>query len=140
MNGYTIRRLQPEDFEHGFWDTLHHLTSVGSTDLSKALEVYNQMKQVGMYNTFVAVTDEGEVVGLITLLVDQKFARSFAKAGHIEDVVVRKEYEGRGIGSALLAAAEEEAKRQGCYKTNPTTRSQKTAEWYKNHGYHEWGI
>jgi glucosamine-phosphate N-acetyltransferase len=36
--------------------------------------------------------------------------------GHIVDVAVWKNYEGRGVGGALVAAAVQRAKELGCYK------------------------
>ena len=42
------------------------------------------------------------MIGATTLLVEQKFIHSGGKAGHIEDVVTRKGFEGLGIGSALI--------------------------------------
>ena len=37
--------------------------------------------------------------------------------GHIEDVVVSKEYEGKGIGIKLVTSLLEKAKAMNCYKT-----------------------
>ena len=37
--------------------------------------------------------------------------------GHIEDVVVRKDYEGKGIGIKLVTSMLERAKEKNCYKT-----------------------
>jgi glucosamine-phosphate N-acetyltransferase len=57
------------------------------------------------------------VVGATTLLVEPKFIFSGARFGHVEDVVVRKEYQGRGIGSKLVRHATEVAAKMGCMKT-----------------------
>jgi glucosamine-phosphate N-acetyltransferase len=136
MKEYTPRSLQPEDLKNGFFDTLRELTTVGKVSLTRAQEVYDYREaRKPEYNTFVVVTDKGEVVGTASLLIEQKFTRSCSKAGHIEDVVVREEWEHRGIGSALLVAVEKEAGRQGCYKTVPRTRSQEVAQWYIYRGY-----
>ena len=37
--------------------------------------------------------------------------------GHIEDVVVSKEFEGRGIGLKVVTSLLERAKEKNCYKT-----------------------
>ncbi len=37
--------------------------------------------------------------------------------GHIEDVVVAKEFQGKGIGEKLIEASLNFAKNCGCYKT-----------------------
>ena len=45
------------------------------------------------------------VVGTTTLLVEPKFINKGMRVGYIEDVSVRKGYDGLGIGSQLIAYA-----------------------------------
>ncbi len=65
---------------------------------------------------FVAVLN-GRIVGSTTIMIEQKFIHDGGRVGHIEDVVVSKEHEGRGIGFKIMQAALEYARAQGCYKT-----------------------
>ena len=51
------------------------------------------------------------------MLIEQKFIHQGGLVGHIEDVVVRKECEGTGIGKKLILSLLEYAKRKKCYKT-----------------------
>jgi len=60
---------------------------------------------------------EGKIVGSITLLIETKFIHNGGKVGHIEDVVVDKEYQGKGIGGKIVMYLLRYAKDQGCYKT-----------------------
>ena len=48
--------------------------------------------------------DNGKIVGSTTLLIEQKFIHKGGYVGHIEDVVVSKEFEGRGIGIKLVTS------------------------------------
>ena len=50
------------------------------------------------------------------MLVEQKFIHNGGKVGHIEDVVTRKEYSGKGVGSSLVQKCIETAKEEKCYK------------------------
>ena len=59
----------------------------------------------------------GKIIGSTTLLIEQKFIHNGGRVGHIEDVVVSKEYEGRGIGIKLVSSLLEKAKMMNCYKT-----------------------
>jgi glucosamine-phosphate N-acetyltransferase len=59
----------------------------------------------------------GLIIGTTTLLVEQKFIFGGTRFGHIEDVAVRKEYEGMGVGSKLVKYATEEATKMGCMRT-----------------------
>jgi predicted N-acetyltransferase YhbS len=56
------------------------------------------------------------VIGTASLLVEQKFIHQGGMVGHIEDVSVRLGYEKRGIGTALVRHATEQARKLGCYK------------------------
>ena len=49
-------------------------------------------------------------------MIEQKFIHNGGKAGHIEDVVTRKEYEGRGIAKEIMKELINIAKENGCYK------------------------
>jgi glucosamine-phosphate N-acetyltransferase len=69
-----------------------------------------------MSNIFVAVDKSGKVIGSITLLLEQKYIHDGGKVGHIEDVVTRKGYAGKGIGSALVNKCINLAKEEKCYK------------------------
>ena len=61
--------------------------------------------------------DNGKIVGSATLLIEQKFIHNGGHVGHIEDVVVSKEFEGRGIGIKLVTSLLEKADTMNCYKT-----------------------
>ena len=50
-------------------------------------------------------------------MIEQKFIHDGGKVGHIEDVVVRKEYQGKGVGKKIVNALLKYAEKKGCYKT-----------------------
>lgn len=61
---------------------------------------------------FVADDDEGTPLGFIHLtLVDDYYTNT--ETGHVADIVVAPEAAGRGVGSALMAFAEDWAKKRG---------------------------
>ena len=61
--------------------------------------------------------ENGKIVGSTTLLIEQKFIHNGGRVGHIEDVVVSKEFEGRGIGIKLVTSLLKKAEEMKCYKT-----------------------
>jgi glucosamine-phosphate N-acetyltransferase len=114
---YQIRELEKKDLDPklGFLETLNNLAELGDLNLEKAekiLEIINAQGSI----IFVAVNNEGQIIGSVTLMLEQKFLREGKMAGHIEDVVTRKGYEGMGIASALMQKAVKIAKESGCYK------------------------
>lgn len=131
-----IRPLQIADLKpkSGFWETLANLTSGKKVSYSGAVKAYRRAKKQDGY-TYVAVdSTNGQIVGTTKLLVEQKFIRSLALAGHIEDVVIRKGYEGQGIASQLITMALQKAKALGCYKAILDCREELIG-FYKKFGF-----
>jgi len=85
-------------------------------DKNKAIEILKKIKQNPNHIIHVAI-DNKKIVGSTTLLIEQKFIHNGGLVGHIEDVVVRKDYEGKGIGIKLVTSLLERAKEKNCYKT-----------------------
>ncbi len=61
---------------------------------------------------FAAINADGNPLGFVTLRTDRDYFTG-EPAGHVVDIVVAREAEGRGVGRALLAAAERWAKEAG---------------------------
>jgi glucosamine-phosphate N-acetyltransferase len=113
---YRVRELRDEDFDMGFLETLPNLSDIGGLSPEEGREIFKAMKGDPVYHVFVAVASDGQVIGATTLLVEQKFIHHGGLVGHIEDVVVRKGHEGKGVGGKVVGAAIEKARELGCYK------------------------
>jgi glucosamine-phosphate N-acetyltransferase len=115
-SGPGVRELRADDLARGFLETLGSLSDVGGLTSEEAAKIFAEMKKTDLYHVFVAVEADGSVIGATTLLVERKFIHGGGLAGHIEDVVVRKGHEGKGIGGSLVRAAVQKAGELGCYK------------------------
>ena len=116
MSEIEIREIEKGDLEKGFLETLDFLRKASDIDKNKAKEILKKIQQNSNHIIHVAV-DDNKIVGSTTLLIEQKFIHDGGLVGHIEDVVVRKDYEGRGIGIKLVTSLLERAKEKNCYKT-----------------------
>ena len=116
MPEIIIREIEEDDLEKGFFETLDFLRNTSSIDKNKAKEILKKIKQNPNHIIYVAIDDK-KVIGSTTLLIEQKFIHDGGLVGHIEDVVVRKDYEGKGIGIKLVTSMLERAKEKNCYKT-----------------------
>ena len=116
MSEIIIREIEEEDLDRGFLEVLDNLRMASDLDDPKAKEVLEKIKQNPNHRIHVAI-DDNKVVGTTTLLIEQKFIHQGGLVGHIEDVVVRKDYEGTGIGIKLVLSLLEYAKKKQCYKT-----------------------
>jgi len=116
MPEIIIREIEEDDLEKGFLETLDFLRNKSDLDKNKANEILKKIKQNVNHIIYVAI-DNKKIVGSTTLLIEQKFIHDGGLVGHIEDVVVRKDYEGMGIGIKLVTSLLERAKEKNCYKT-----------------------
>ena len=116
MPEIIIREIEEDDLENGFLETLDFLRNASGLDKNKAREILKVIKQNKNHIIYVAI-DNKKIVGSTTLLIEQKFIHDGGLVGHIEDVVVRKDYEGKGIGIKLVTSMLECAKEKNCYKT-----------------------
>ena len=132
----TIREIKYEDLDKGFLDVLENLVSPDINDKEYAKNILQKIQKNSLHKIFVAEDDStGEVVGTTTLLIEPKFINKGMKVGYIEDVSVRKECEGLGIGSKLLTYATNYAiSEEGCRKVLLYC-SEKTKPFYEKLGY-----
>ena len=116
MSELIIRKIIESDLKNGFLESLDNLRQTSNLQqnsvrniLKKILENENHIIHVAELN--------GKIVGSTTLLIEQKFIHEGGFVGHIEDVVVNKEFEGQGIGMKLVLSLLDVAKKKKCYKT-----------------------
>ena len=116
MSEPIIRKLRIEDLQNGFLTSLDSLRKASDIDKSKAEEIFRKIDSNPDYTIAVAEID-GKIVGSTTLLIEQKFIHQGGQVGHIEDVVVDKNFQGQKIGEKIMKYLLEIAKNRGCYKT-----------------------
>ena len=116
MTDVNIREIEKSDLEKGFLESLDSLRLASDLGLDKAREVFDKIKSNPNHKIFVAQVGE-KIVGSTTLFIEPKFIHHGGLVGHIEDVVVAKEFKGQGIGEKLIETSLNFAKNCGCYKT-----------------------
>ena len=116
MSELIIRKIIESDLENGFLESLDSLRQTSNLEQNSARNILKQI--LGNENHIIHVAElDGKIVGSTTLLVEQKFIHEGGIVGHIEDVVVKKEFEGQGIGMKLVLSLLDIAKKRECYKT-----------------------
>jgi len=116
MADVIFRKLEESDIMAGFLESLDSLRKASDLTEEKSKEIFNKIKSNPNHVVFVAVLDS-KVIGSTTLLIEPKFIHQGGKVGHIEDVVISKEYQGTGIGEKLINFVLDHAKQNQCYKT-----------------------
>lgn len=130
----VIRHMNAVDLRRGFLDTVRALRETNLT-LDQAVEVFRRRMR-NRVRTFVALVD-GRVVGTASLLIEPKFIHNGGVTGHVEDVAVHPECQGRGIGVLLVERVLEESRKEGCYKVILDC-SEKVMPFYEKLGFHKW--
>ncbi|MDH3794111.1 MAG: GNAT family N-acetyltransferase [Nitrosopumilus sp.] len=116
MSEPIIRELKKEDIWNGFLKSLDSLKLASDIDKTKAAEVFEKINSNPDF--IIAVAEiEGKIVGSTTLLIESKFIHHGGLVGHIEDVSVDKEFQGKKIGEKIMKYLLEVSKNRGCYKT-----------------------
>jgi glucosamine-phosphate N-acetyltransferase len=136
---YTIRPLKKSDYANGFLDCLRVLTVVGDITEQEFNERYEFLRTQGKGGYYLLVIEErGRVVGTGALIVERKlyvFLHSLGWScvrpkltirysihhlglvGHIEDIAVAEDQQGKKLGKKLIQALDFIAEKVGCYKT-----------------------
>lgn len=116
MSAIKIRKLQRKDIYNGFLLSLDSLRKSSNIKPKKANTIFDKISKNTHQVIYVAIQDS-KIIGSASILIEQKFIHDGGKVGHIEDVSVRKEFQGKGVGQKIVTALLKYAQRQGCYKT-----------------------
>lgn len=133
-SGIVVRPMNAVDLRRGFLETVRALRDTNLTE-EQAVEVFRRRMR-NKVRTFVALID-GKVVGTASLLIEPKFIHNGGVTGHIEDVAVHPECQGRGIGALLVERLLEESRKEGCYKVILDC-AEKVIPFYEKLGFHKW--
>lgn len=83
--------------------------------LEQARPIFRRMRKYPDYQLF-ATEAAGEILGVFAMLIMDNLGHRGAPAALVEDVVVREDLRGRGIGREMMQFALNRAREKGCYK------------------------
>lgn len=138
MVTFKIKELEEPDLTNSFFETLGCLRSTGKLTVEKAKSILKKIKGNPNHKIFIAV-DDGKIIGATTLLIEHKFIHEGGLVGHIEDVVTHRDFQYKGVGSALMKKAIDIARESGCYKVILDC-SEDNAPFYEKAGFKKHGI
>jgi glucosamine-phosphate N-acetyltransferase len=132
----NIREIEDDDIDKGgFLEVLENLL-LPDIDNENAKNILKKIKKNPLHKIFVAQTDTTDkIVGTTTLIVEPKFINKGMQVGYIEDVSVRKGYEGLGIGFKLVNYATNYASSNEDCKKILLYCSEKNRPFYEKLGY-----
>jgi glucosamine-phosphate N-acetyltransferase len=68
------------------------------------------------YHILVVLDGSGAIVGTGGVVVERKFIHNMGLVGHIEDIAVAKNQQGKKLGLRIIQALDYVAEKVGCYK------------------------
>lgn len=115
--GYTARPLRRSDYHLGYLNVLRVLTTVGDISYEQWSERYNWMAQRNdEYYLMVVCDGAHRIVATGSLIVERKFIHALGKVGHIEDIAVSADQQGKKLGLRVIQTLDSVASKVGCYK------------------------
>ncbi|KAF2116711.1 hypothetical protein BDV96DRAFT_598576 [Lophiotrema nucula] len=116
--GYQCRPLRRSDYHDGFLDVLRVLTTVGDVTEEQWDERYEWISHRNDEYFLLCITDSASrIVGTGALIVERKFIHNLGLVGHIEDIAVAKDQQGKKLGLRVIQALDFVAEKVGCYKS-----------------------
>ena len=108
-----IRNIELEDYDKKYLELLNQLTDCPKIDYKDFEKIFKKIRE----NIFV-IEDlvEKKIIASGTLLIEQKFIHQGGLVGHMEDIVIDKDYRGKNLGKMLVNHLIEYGKNKNCYK------------------------
>lgn len=106
----NLRLLQKNDY-NDFFILINDFreTNFSYDDFNNLLETQK--------NTEIYILEiNNKIIGAGTLLFEKKFIHNISLYAHIEDIIIKKEYQGKGYGKILLLELINICKNKNCFK------------------------
>ena len=123
----NFRRLEKGDFQKNYLELLKQLTVVGDISQEKYEMTFDKMGAEVWVIEF-----EGKIIASVSLLLEQKIIHECGIVGHLEDVVVDRDYRKYGLGKFIIERIIKIAKERGCYKLIGDCKSELLGFYEKN--------
>jgi bifunctional N-acetylglucosamine-1-phosphate-uridyltransferase/glucosamine-1-phosphate-acetyltransferase GlmU-like protein len=116
--GFQIRKLDQGDYNKHYVELLTQLSDTVTIANSEEFnEIFQDIQKNPNHHIFVLEDTQAQrIVGNVTVLLERKFIRGGLNVGHIEDVVIDKQYRGRKLGFDMLAYINTFMYEFNCYK------------------------
>jgi GNAT superfamily N-acetyltransferase len=108
--------------------------------MDEAERLFDRMARYPDYSIHVAIRDD-RIVGSFALLIMDNLAHQGARSGVIEDVVVDPQWQGQGIGTAMMRHALRLCGEKGCYKValSSNIKRERAHAFYESLGFERHG-
>tara|TARA_S200000501_G_scaffold352965_1_gene372305 strand:- start:166 stop:600 length:435 start_codon:yes stop_codon:yes gene_type:complete len=115
MNNIVIRNIHNDDINKNIINLLNQLSNTQNIQKHLFLQF---IKTLNNNHQIIVIEDtlNNNIVGIGTILIEQKIIHNMGKVAHIEDIVIDKNYRKRGLANNLLNKLKNIAINNKCYK------------------------
>lgn len=99
MENLCFEELNLQDIDQNYLDILNELSDTSDITVEGARKTY--IKQIANKQKSFCLKKDGVIIGIVSTLIDYKIAHK-KPAIHIEDVAIRKDFQGKGCGKFLI--------------------------------------
>lgn len=119
LTSAQIRPLSSTDYARGHLAVLSVLSEVSDPGEAAWRAQFDAMRAASETYFPLVILDRAtdKIIGVGTLFIERKFLRGLARAGHIEDIAVDKQQQGKKVGLRIINALTYISESIGCYKT-----------------------
>lgn len=112
---YIIREVEYNDYDKGHLNLLSQLSPLDNIYPSKE-EYIKQLDKLKINSKCYVIEHNNNIIASGTILIEFKLIRGLSCIGHIEDVVIDKQFRGYGLGKMIMNKLIQYAKDVRCYK------------------------
>lgn len=109
-------------------------------NFKKAATIWQRISSYPFFKVYIAVANE-QIIGAFELLIMDNLAHSGMPSGIVEDVVVAKEHQRKGVGKVMMLYAMNICREYGCYKVSLSSnlKREDAHRFYESLGFEKHG-
>jgi len=111
----NIRKLQNNDYYKEYLNLLSQLTEVNPEKITYDM-FSNFVNHLHKEHHIFVIEHNNMIIASGTLLIENKLIHGISKVGHIEDIVIDKNYRNLGLGKNIINYLTDLAIKEKCYK------------------------
>lgn len=117
-NNYNLREVEYSDLDKGILKLISQLSTIGVTYEKAKWEFDSYCEQISNNKNqkHYVIEVDGSIIASGTLLIENKIIHDFKNVGHIEDIIIHKNYRKKGYGKIIMEKLIDVAKNSHCYK------------------------
>jgi predicted GNAT family N-acyltransferase len=135
---YKIRELKHKDYD-SYLLLMNEFKKELIPSIFSKKEFINTLEIIKLNATIWVIEHNNEIIASATIIYECKYVNNISIAAHIEDVVVKKTFRGKGLGKLLIEHLIDFANQNKCYKITLNCDNN-LCNFFKKNGFNKNGV